>query len=89
MFWVLVYSEHCKLAHGGDFVRRVILLHKNETITSPCVGDSLIPFELSGLGCNVGSNSRQVLVDEDLRETGVAELPELRAKGGQSALGTM
>ena len=66
MFWALVYSEHCKLAHGGDFVRRVIILHKNETITSPCVGDSLIPFELSGLGCNVGSNSCQVLVDEDL-----------------------
>ena len=50
MFGALVYSEHCKLAHGGDFVRRVILLHKNETITSPCIGDSLIPFELSGLG---------------------------------------
>ena len=57
MFWALVYSEHCKLAHGGDFVRRVILLHKNETITSPCVGDSLIPFELSGLGCNVGNRA--------------------------------
>ena len=70
--------------------------HKDVAILIPCVGDFLVPFKLSGPGCHVGSNSRQVLVDEDLAGGGCCLgsgswfgfLGSL-AGGGQSALGTM